>query len=405
MCEALCLNAPSILLNDKHHHLINLARCVKARRRELEATLDAQVFAPDTLAEAKALCRRHEPDPGNPLFGDPGRPATADVDPETDEAIAWAAAYFYASWCQRNGVAGTDGEFGDGGPCYRYDDGGGDPVKRYRSAVRQLFHFEAVFSRAAFACGDGIDLVEKIVAGRKKQADKDKPTLAAIYADPPFPGPGDRYTHPFNRDQHARLARLLNDAPGDVCRVVCRYYDDELSRIGRATLDGVHHQQLLRPRHQRHRRRPRDRRHRSPGGPLTMPGNFTVDGSPFNGFAFWRHVAQPARAQRARFFAFAGDANLFGLHGPQRPGLLVVTGKLQAASFAGVASQLEELEALCTDGLAHTIAVSGASFDLCAGTGAPAVLGIPDLESEGGDDYIRCPVRVVFQRLSLGGIS
>jgi hypothetical protein len=49
-----------------------------------------------------------------------------------------------------------------------------------------------------------------------------------LYVDSPFPGPGDKYTHKFNRADHERLARGLGEF--QQTRIVARYYDDPMVR-------------------------------------------------------------------------------------------------------------------------------------------------------------------------------
>lgn len=69
MCELPEFRASSILANDKHRHLINLARVVRNHRRELIDRLDAQIFDPDTLAAAQLVCLAHESTASAGLFG------------------------------------------------------------------------------------------------------------------------------------------------------------------------------------------------------------------------------------------------------------------------------------------------------------------------------------------------
>ena len=217
--EVETIDARSILLNDKHRHLINLARVARNHCDELVRVLDPQLFDPDTLSEAQEVCRDRTRAASPGLF----RPSPfGELDHR--ERLSWAAAYFYASWCGRNGVAGSKGEL-HGGLCYRYDGGGGDPVVRYRSAVAALPRLAEAFGRCAFAVGDGLALIEKLIDGRRKSSSNEQ---IGIYCDPPFPGPGDQYIYPMGDAEQRELATLLATAPPSKVRVICRYYDHPL---------------------------------------------------------------------------------------------------------------------------------------------------------------------------------
>lgn len=219
MCEVPEIAAASILVNDKHRHVINLARVLRRDVAAVMMRLNDHIFDPDTLAEAQRVCKRHEPDTCPGLFGG----SEQIMEPSWPERVQWAAAYFYATWCARNGVAGTSTEF-DANLCVRYDDGGGDPVTRYRSAIAALPRLSEAFARCGFTVGCGIELCDRIVRSRIK-AGADSTSSAAIYCDSPFPIVGDSYKHTFKDKQHAQLAGVLNQAPPRTCRVVCRFYD------------------------------------------------------------------------------------------------------------------------------------------------------------------------------------
>lgn len=216
MCELLEIKADRILANDMHRHQINLARMVRNHRAELIDILDAQTFDPDTLAAAQANCLQHERVGTTSIFELPIMTDLGHWD-----RLAWAASYFYTVWVGRNGTAGTGAEFRCG-PCYRFDDGGGDPVKRWRSALASLPAFAERFQNCAFMIGDGIALTRRVAEGRAKSKGNAR---AAIYCDPPFPGPGDRYVYNFMVAQHRKLAEAVTLAPHDKCRVVMRFYD------------------------------------------------------------------------------------------------------------------------------------------------------------------------------------
>src|SRR5205085_8516163 len=119
--------------------------------------------------------------------------------------------------------AGTTHEFG-GGPSFRWESGGGDSVVRFRNAAAGLRDWRAILARWTFDCRDGFDFLVQC-------KDQDG---HGIYADPPFPGPGDAYRHNCGKSElekrvwHVRLNDAL--ARFTKTRVVCRYYDHPLVR-------------------------------------------------------------------------------------------------------------------------------------------------------------------------------
>lgn len=209
MTEAARMNARTLIVNDKHRALMNLAKvCASASLGpQLYRRLKRKAFHPDALAEAQWKCSEHEN--GRGLM----------------DALEWAEQYFVAAWMARSANAGTAREFSGGLPI-RYESSGGDSAVRYRSAVRALMDWRRVLSRASFSCDDAIDLIGRI---------HDVPANG-IYCDPPFPGPGDRYKVTIDTAYHERLATAL--AGFTAARVVVRYHDHPM--IKNLYTDGWH---------------------------------------------------------------------------------------------------------------------------------------------------------------------
>lgn len=217
------ITARTILVNDKHRHVINLARVIKhpELRRELVRNLSRKLFHPDELAEAQEFCAKHEP------LG------WGDVD--------CAENYFVCSWMGRSSKGGTDDEF-NGRSATRWNSNGGDSPVRFRSAIRSIAGFSRVARRCSFETLDAFEFLDRC---------EDSPGHG-IYDDPPFPRAGRKYT--FNcgntdaeeRAWHTRLrdrlARFVN------ARVVCRFYDVPLIR--ELYPDGVWHWRYLQGRKQ-----------------------------------------------------------------------------------------------------------------------------------------------------------
>jgi DNA adenine methylase len=200
MCEVARIDARTIVCNDLHRHLINLARVVAdpALQPRLTALMDEAWFHPDTLAAAQVRCLEREAAADGDWFG------YGDAGPAPDADLAWAADYFVSAWLTRAGTAGTKGEF-NGWLALRWEAGGGDNVVRFRSATESLADWATIFRRVGFHCGDGFEFLAKCkdVEGH------------GVYCDPPFPGPGDAYRHNCgkteaeHRDWHRRLAEAL----------------------------------------------------------------------------------------------------------------------------------------------------------------------------------------------------
>ena len=202
MSELADITASTIVVNDLHRHVINLANVLKDPYMgpRLIRQLKREAFHPMTLAEAQEWCKRRTE-----------RPA---VDNRDIEAARY---YFITSWMGRSHKAGTIDEF-NGGLSIRWNSNGGDSNLRYRSAVKSLNAWRRIFVRCGFSCMDAFGFLDRC----------DDTENTGIYCDPPFPGPGAKYRHAFSDEDHIRLAQRL--AEFDSARVVCRFYDVPLIR-------------------------------------------------------------------------------------------------------------------------------------------------------------------------------
>lgn len=215
MCELAHISARSIVVSDVHRHIINLAKCVASpfRLRQLLDRVKRLPLHPDVLAEAQRHCLTFETPPGgSDLFGSsPKLPARETVD------VDWAVSYFVCCWMSMGGFAGTPKEF-TGDMSIRFDAGGGDSAKRYQSAVKSLVIWGRIMERCSFDVADCFDVLKNVkdIAG------------CGVYTDPPFPGPGEKYTFSFDESQHRRLAKVLGGFA--FARVVARFYEHPLIR-------------------------------------------------------------------------------------------------------------------------------------------------------------------------------
>lgn len=206
MSEVPHIKASSILINDKHRHIINMARCVANDniRPQLLRRLRRKCFHPEELADAQQICKVNQPFSSEP-----------DLDA--------AEHYFVCCWMGRASKAGTDDEF-NGRTSTRWSATGGSSVVRYFSAIRALAMFSKCLRLCAFETTDAFDFLARCEDLQKN----------GVYCDPPFPVAGRRYLHNAGQNDadeaawHARLAEAL--VRFDKCRVVCRFYDHPLIR-------------------------------------------------------------------------------------------------------------------------------------------------------------------------------
>ncbi len=204
MPELAHITAPSVVVNDKHRHVMNLASVV-ASGLNIAKSLAKMPFHPDVLKFAQAYCIEMEL--GGWDFSKPNA--------ELEER--WALNYFITQWMGRSGKGGIDDEF-NGGLSIRWNGNGGDSNTRYRSAVKSLVSWHRIMRRCNFSVLDCFDFLARV---------EDR-TEHGLYCDPPWPDDGDRYKHGFTVEQHTKLADQLSRF--EYCRVVVRFGDHPLIR-------------------------------------------------------------------------------------------------------------------------------------------------------------------------------
>jgi DNA adenine methylase len=217
MSELLHIQARTLGVNDLHRAVINLARVMAHPNLgpRLYREMRRRVFHPNELISAQDRCRARlnleEYTGGGSLYAGPNG-VTADApDPN------WAADYFVCSWMGRGGNAGTDAEYKGGLPL-RWDAEGGGSATRFFSAASGIVAWRKFLRRCEFSVLDAFVFLERC---------KDEPGIG-VYCDPPFPGPGDKYTVKFTETQHNRLSAITGRYQH--ARVVMRFYDHPLVR-------------------------------------------------------------------------------------------------------------------------------------------------------------------------------
>ena len=206
MSELPHIKARTILVNDLHRHVINLARVVAddELRPQLVRSLSRDIFHPDRLRASQDFCQ---------TFTSPGG--------TEKPCLALAAAYFRCCWMGRSSKAGIKDEF-NGRPSIRWRSDGGDSMVRYMSALRMVVPFSQTLRRCTFETIDAFDFL-----GRCEDRDGH-----GIYCDPPFPGVGRRYKHNCGKKEaeekawHTRLRDTLERF--GKARIVCRFYEHPL---------------------------------------------------------------------------------------------------------------------------------------------------------------------------------
>ena len=194
------LAARTILANDLHRHVINLARVVRddRLRGQLIRRLRRVLFHPDELVDSQEYCKIMRPD--------------------EKPDIECALNYFICCWLNRSGKAGIDDEF-NGRTSVRWKSDGGDSMVRFQSAIRALADFGRHFRRCTFETMDAFEFLARVedIDGH------------GLYVDPPFPGVGRRYL--YNAGQTDAEERAWHVALRDALtrfehvRIVCRFYD------------------------------------------------------------------------------------------------------------------------------------------------------------------------------------
>lgn len=197
------IDARQILLNDKHRHIITLAKTVADDEAfaKMLGNVENMLVHPDYLAKARHTLANIEKGESLPV-----------VD------YAWAAAYFTNVWLSRSGTAGSNREVG-GSIASRRTTGGGSSVRRWRSAVEGLpFWHEVLRDRCEFTCQEWFEFMRKV---RDHEGH-------AIYVDPPWVDAGEAYIHRFTEQDQRDLATRLHEFKN--CRVVVRHSDHPLYR-------------------------------------------------------------------------------------------------------------------------------------------------------------------------------
>jgi len=201
LSEVRCITARTLLVGDLHKHVIALASVVAHPQMgpRLIRRLRRWVCHESAMEAAQERCIGYERN---------GPP---------DDLVQWAEDYFAASWLARSGLAGTEKEFA-ASFAVRYDAGGGDPAKRFHSAIDGLRDLRRTLRRCTFVVRDAFDLLDEL---------KDEPETG-VYVDAPWPKDGDKYRHRFTDAQQKQLAQAL--ARFQRARVVIRYGDHPLIR-------------------------------------------------------------------------------------------------------------------------------------------------------------------------------
>lgn len=213
LTEVRHITARTLMVNDKHLAVMNLAEVMADRYLgpQLYRGLRRATFHPEILHRAQEICED---------LDDPNSEAWEQNSVETltpDQKLYWAHHYFVSVWMGRSACAGTDGEL-RGGLAVRWNASGGDSAVRYQNAVGSIPAWRRLLRRCTFSVLDWPDFLMKC---------KDDPDVG-IYCDPPFPGPGNKYKHTMDEDDHRRLSFELSLFTR--ARVVCRFYDVPLIR-------------------------------------------------------------------------------------------------------------------------------------------------------------------------------
>jgi DNA adenine methylase len=204
--EVAGMKARTIIVNDRHSHIINLAMVAADSRLgpALRRKLKRLAFHPLILLTAQHMCRGWE---------EGGTDKWNGITP----ILPWAVDYFVCAWMARNGTAATDGEF-TAGMSIRWDAGGGDSCVRFRSATESLREWQSILARCTFTCMDAFHFLDQV-----KDTDGH-----GLYCDPPWPTDGFAYKHKFTEKDQRRLAEKLTTYKK--AKVVVRYGDHPLIR-------------------------------------------------------------------------------------------------------------------------------------------------------------------------------
>ena len=185
------LRARQIMINDAHSMLINLYRVVTISPGELMRRLEACLYHPTELAEAKELLK-------------------------SDCAIDRAFAFFVVNWMTRS-AGGSSREI-NGNLAMRFSASGGSSIARWLSAVRGIPEWAALLKGCEFTCLEWKAFRDKWV---------DRPGHA-LYLDPPWIAAGDDYLHKFSIIDHYQVSDWVRGLESTT--VVIRHADCEQYR-------------------------------------------------------------------------------------------------------------------------------------------------------------------------------
>jgi site-specific DNA-adenine methylase len=193
MPEVPYLQARSIVVNDKHLHIVNCARACRDFVDAMVQYLDRTVFHPEELQRAQQYCRDIH-------LGD----YVSDEDLKNEVKslnqchFGAAVRYFITQWMGRSGNGSTSREF-SGNVSTRWNANGGDSNKRFRSATEALQDFSRQFQRCSFTCLDFREFLSNV---------SDTPGTG-LYCDAPWPDLGNEYRHAFTEQDQIELSNLL----------------------------------------------------------------------------------------------------------------------------------------------------------------------------------------------------
>ncbi len=186
------LKARAIVANDKHEHAINFYKVAYNMSESLIPMCERTLSHPSELRLAtKELCNDESP-------------------------LVRAWAFWCICWLGRKGKGGTKSQ--SGMPSIRRTASGGTNASRVRAAADDLTLWAKEFERCEWECRDFRDQLACV-------ADDES---CGIYADPPWDGPGESYTHSFGRIDHIDLRDGLSRFKNTT--VLVRYGDTSFIR-------------------------------------------------------------------------------------------------------------------------------------------------------------------------------
>lgn len=214
------INARSVMLNDLHRHVINMARVMADPKLgpALYRKLRRYILHQDSLIIAQARCEIREnsmKEKCNLVAGKDRELVRSELQAEPD--LWWAEDYFVSAWMSRSHSAGSEDEFSSG-MSIRWNASGGDSAVRFSNAVRSIPPWRRALKHTSFSTIDAL-------AFHQRCKDEDG---HGIYDDPPFPGPGDRYKFKVDENFQRNLAKEASRFKKT--RVVMRFYDHPLIR-------------------------------------------------------------------------------------------------------------------------------------------------------------------------------